>query len=378
MSGEQTSDSQARSGGTQRFLNEQGRRVALEEHGELIHEMEQSIGDNLVSGSADNPRLKRVIEALDNDEAKARMTDAILAMASNPAFVAMPLQQALIEHSCVLRGHLGTEVAQLQIHIIGVYRHIRELMYHQQSLVPDLFDLRTLPTNRLERLLNPLPLSFGSPSSADALVVTETQREKILELAWQFLDPEDADDDWEDGSRDLLFSREDEAGILLLPLEERTDARRAFRNERIRKHVYDILVHTYLGRDELGDDELDAHFTLLHWMQQMAETPQLYPFMQGQTTRQKRFRLAHLGRKLLQLHELYQRIDRAQVQEPYASDGFADLPTSQQLQRMHQGNFPPLDIDDDFIVTALLCPFATFARWTQRMVSEERFLIPGD
>ena len=371
-------DSQDQSINSRQFLAEARRQVALDEHGEVISEMENSIGDNLVSGSADNPRLKRVIEALDNDEAKSRLSDAIMAMATYPAFAEMPLQEALIEHSCVLRSHAGTEVAKLQIHIIGVYRRIRELMYHQQSLVPDLHDLRTLPTGRLERLLHPLPLTFGSPSSADALVVTDTQRERILELAWQFISPEGCDEHWADDSRDLIWTRDDEKDISHLDSDERKQAREELFQHRIRESFYDVVFNTYLGRDELCDDELDAHFTLLHWMQQMAETPHLYPFMQGQTASQKPSACLSYHVNSCSCMSSHQRIDRALQAEPYQSDGFADLTTDEQFQRLHTEDFPPLEIDDEFIVSAFLCPFATFARWSQTMNTEGRFLLPGD
>ena len=128
---------------------------------------------------------------------------------------------------------------------------------------------------------------------------------------------------------------------------------------------------------ELSPEEIGAHRTVLHWLQSISETPHLYPFMQGQSDGQKHFRIQQLLRKIIQLNEIYQRIEHASRHPTYA-ETFAsgELKATQKLKVMSKDKYPMLPVDNTFTIVTLLCPFEAFARWAQDAVSTDNFVPP--
>lgn len=362
---------------TGEIVEEARRPLLIKRHRPVIEEMEGSLSDSLVTGATDHPRLQTVLRELETASERQRIEDTLSSLANDPHFEDSLLRDALVDHCCLLREEQGVQVATLQIHIIGIYRRIRELMEQQKGLVPDLEDLRSLPAQRVGRLLDPLPVEFGSPRLADSLVISPKQAREKLSAIRAMSRAEGADTTWHDAGGDPPLPRADEEPLEALPKEARVEARARLIADRIRSQFYRSIFLKYFHRDELAPEEIDAHRTILHWLESIEETPHLYPFMQGQTLEQKRFRLGHLLRKIIQLNEMYQRVALASDHPTYR-ERFAGLGTRQRLAILAKDHYPALKVDTDFTMSTLLCPFEAFARWVQDKVESKDFVLPPE
>ena len=362
---------------TQELIEDARRPMLIARHRELVEEMEGNLTDSLVTGSSDHPRLKRMLAELEAESEQARIIGTMQTIANEDDYEDCSLQEALIQQCCLLREERGIEVAALQLHIIGVYRKIRSLMSGQHGLIPDLEDLRTLEAPRLVRLLDPLPIEFGSPQIGDHLVVTRRQAMQELQALKRMSRAEGGDTTWADAEGPAPLPRELDEPLLDLDPAAREQARQRLIADRIRSQFYRNVFLGYFDRDTLSPEEISAHQTILHWLHGLSETPHMYPFMQGQTTGQKTFRLSRLLRKIVQLNEIYQRVAQASLSTTYR-ERFEGLNTRDRLQIMAKDRYPPIRVDDEFLVQTMVCPFEVFARWVQDKVANKDFVLPPD
>ncbi|MBA3847954.1 MAG: hypothetical protein H0X45_15100, partial [Planctomycetes bacterium] len=172
-------------------------------------------------------------------------------------------------------------------------------------------------------------------------------------------------------------SREQEEPLSALPEAERMQARQLLVRDRIRSRFYRDVFLIYLSPDELDQREVDAHPTVLHFLESVEATGHLYHFMQGQPAQQKAFRLGQLLQKIVQLHEMYARVALA-TQHPSYRDTFVGLSTRERLASMAKDHYPPLTLSNELTLAALLCPFAEFVRWVQDKTTTSDFVLPPD
>ncbi|NRA38229.1 MAG: hypothetical protein HRU15_08825, partial [Planctomycetes bacterium] len=108
------------------------------------------------------------------------------------------------------------------------------------------------------------------------------------------------------------------------------------------------------------------------------ETPHLFPFMQGQSVEQKHFRLAHLLNKIVQISELYQRIESV-IDDPVIGEKLQACEKSRErFMVLAEHRVAPLKVDRAFIGSTLLCPFPSFATWVQDRLRADDFTLPPE
>jgi hypothetical protein len=355
------------------------RPAAIARHRDLIAEMEESLSDMLITGGTDPPRLNAMLEELESDSEQQRIKETITALSDQETYGDHSLQDALIEHLCLLREDKGIEVATLQLHVIGIYRFVRSMMDQQQFVLPTIDDLRALPAAHILRLTQPQRYTFGSSELSNALVFAPTQAKEIFDAIRNLNNREPMDDEWDDDNGRPALSRAEEEPLAILEPDDLEAARQKLVCAKIRSRFYRSVFTKYLAVDELSPEEIGAHRTVLHWLESISETPHLYPFMQGQSDGQKHFRIRQLLRKIIQLNEIYQRIEHAS-RHPTYTESFqgGDLKASQKLKIMSKDRYPMLPVDNQFTITTLLCPFSAFAAWVQEQVTSDNFLIPPD
>jgi hypothetical protein len=358
------------------FIAEARRPLLVERHRKLIDEMESSLSDNLITGSDENPRLQAMLKELEADSEKARLGRTLKALAEDSHYKDTTLRNALVEQLCLWREEGNVEVAALQLHVIGIYRSIRNSVAERQGAPPSLADLRELPATMLGRLLNAIPPAFGSPTLNEALVYTPAFADRSMRTIRRIRKAENADGSWADANGEPSIPREIEEPLDALPEAERKAARQLLVRDRIRSSFYREVFLKYLSRDEF-DISHDDHPTILHWLEAIESTGHLYPFMQGQTAGQKAFRLQHLMQKILQLHEIYARVALAS-QHPTYRESFKDKNTRVRLAELSKDHYPPLGMTPELTLAAMLCPFRIFVDWVQARVAEHDFVLPPD
>ncbi len=362
---------------TAEIIEETRRPLMIERHRGVIEEMEASLTDALITGTADNQRLAAILKELEVESERARIGQSLQALADDEHYQDIGLREALIEHLCLLREGHGVEVAALQIHAIGLYRHIRDLIARQHALIPALDELRQLPCNRVGRLLNPIEPVFGSPLLSEALVLCPPQQDRALATIKRLSRARGGDREWRDDVDPITLDRHEEEPLLKLPAEQRDRARERLIADRVRSRFYRQVFLGYFERDSLSVEEIDAHKTILHWLESIEETPHLYPFMQGQSQGQKIWRLGHLLRKLLQINEIYQRVAIA-ADHPAYRERFQGTGTRERLGILAADRYPALRMTSEFAVYTVLCPFEAFARWIQNRVTAKDFVLPPE
>ena len=362
---------------TLEFIAEARRPLLIERHRQLVEEMESSLAEAFITGEADNPRLKAMLAELDSDSETARVGRTVRTIAEDPHYRDGALRRALIEELCLLREQGGIEIATLQMHVIGVYRAVRARLVAAQGEPPALADLRELPVPMLGRLLNPIAEGFGSSRLGDALAYTPAFAERALRAIRRLRLADGADRTRADAAGEPRLSREQEEPLAALPEAERQQARQLLVRDRIRSRFYREVFLVYLSESELDPREIEAHPTVLHWLESIEATAHLYRFMQGQTTQQKAFRLGQLLQKVVQLHEMYARVALAS-QHPSYRESFVGLNTRDRLALMAKDHYPPLALSSELTLAALLCPFAEFVRWVQEKVQKQDFVLPPD
>lgn len=362
---------------TMEFIAEARRPLLIERHKQLIDEMEGSLSDQLVTGAADNPRLASMLEQLELESERARIAAIIETLASDTHYKDSTLRGALCDELCLLREQKGVEVATLQLHVIGVYRTVRMMVAPRQGEPPSLADLRELPAAMIGRLLNPITPQFGTPGLSESLVYTPSFADRCMRAIKRIRRAEQASATWEEAAGEPSLAREVEEPLQKLSEEERRSARRLLIADRIRSQFYRDIFLRFLSKDELDQKEIDAHPSLLHWLEGLESTPHLYPFMQGQTSAQKAFRLSQLLTKIIQIHEMYARVSLAS-QHPSYRDAFQGKKTRERLALMGKDHYPVLAVTPELTLSALLCPFAAFAAWVQEKVEAADFVLPPD
>ena len=78
------------------------RPAAIARHRDMIAEMEESLSDMLITGGTDHPRLKAMLEELESDSEQQRIKDTITALSDQETYSEHTLQEALVEHLCLL------------------------------------------------------------------------------------------------------------------------------------------------------------------------------------------------------------------------------------------------------------------------------------
>lgn len=362
---------------TMDLIAEARRPILIERHRSVIEEMESGIGDAFISGESENPRLKAMLAELETPMAVKRLQTAIAALAEDFHYRSHSIRQAVIEEMCLLREQAQVEVAALQLHAIGVYRELRRLVVARQGEAPGIADLRELPCSAVGKLTATEQPGFGSPRLADAAVWTPAFGERCLRTIKRLRRPDAADSHWDDANGPPTLARELEEPISNLPEAERAAARLALVRDRIRSQFFKDIFLAYMAADEFDPAEGAAYPTILHWLEAIEKTPHLFPFMQGQTSGQKLFRLAQLMQKLIQLHEMYARAALASDHPTYR-EAFAGLGTRERLKIMGKDRYPALVLSPELTIAAMLCPFGGLVTWVQEKVATSDFVLPPD
>lgn len=362
---------------TLEFIAEARRPLLVQRHRQLVEEMEGGLSDAFITGEADNQRLQAMLRELDSDSEQARVQGTITALASDQHYESATLRDALMEELCLLRERGSIEIATLQLHVIGVYRSVRRRLDERLRAAPLLAELRLLPVAMLTRLLNPIPAQFGSPRLLESLVYTPAIAERALASGKRLRKGIAGDHHWQDAAGDPPLSREIEEPLEKLPETERRVARQLLVRDRIRSAFYRQVFLEFLDRDTLDPRDIESHPTVVAWFEAIEATPHLFPFMQGQTTAQKIFRLSQLEQKMIQLHEMYARLALATA-HPILKSQFVGKSVRDQLQAMAKAHYPPIPLSNDLTLAILLCPFAAFVEWVQGKVAEGGFVIPPD
>jgi len=278
---------------------------------------------------------------------------------------------------CLLREKAQVEVAALQLHAIGVYRELRKMLVTRQGDAPSVADLRELPCQAVGKLTTTIQPTFGSPQLADAAVWTPAFGERCMRTIKRLRRPDAADSHWDDANGPPSLPRDLEEPIASLPEAERTAARLALVRDRIRSQFFKDVFLRYMAADEFDPAETEGRPTILHWLEAIETTPHLFPFMQGQASGQKHFRLAQLMLKLIQLHEMYARAALAS-EHPTYREAFASLSTRERLKIMAKDRYPALVLSPELTLATMLCPFQGLVTWVQERVTTCDFVLPPD
>jgi hypothetical protein len=362
---------------TMEFIAEARRPLLIERHKKLIDEMEACLSDQLVTGEADNERLKALIQQLEEESEARRIGEIIGSIASDPHYKDATLRGALVDELCLLREQKGIEVATLQLHVIGIYRRVRQMVAPRQGEPPSLADLRELPAAMLGRLIHRITPQFGTAALGESLVYTPSFADRCQRAIKRIRRAERGSTMWEEAAGEPPLAREVEEPLEKLPEDERKEARKLLISDRIRSQFYRDVFIKFLNKDELDPKEIEAHPTILHWIETLESMPHLYPFMQGQPAAQKSFRLAQMVTKVIQIHEMYARVALAS-QHPTYRESFQGKKTRERLAVMAKDHYPVLAMTPELILSALLCPFGAFAEWVQTRVANQDFVLPPD
>ena len=356
-------------------INEARRPLLIARHRELVMEMEQSLSEQYISGQTEHRRLQQMIAELNSESEVARTNRTLKMLSEDEHYRDQTLQQALSEYLCLMREAGNIEIAALQMHAIGVYRAVCAALVASQGQSPSLAELRDLSTAAIGILLNPPPAEFGRlgvPQVHTRGFIDQTLREiKAL------LQGDRAGVTWQDEDSAVALAREDEVQVRNLPEAERAAAIGFLVADRIRSRFYRSVFIEYLSVDEFDATAADLPPTVLAWLQGMAETPHLYPFLQGQPAQQKSFRIARLTQKIVQVFEIYARVVRAQADPRYAAT-LAGGRTREQLMFLAKQHYPPIPFSPELSLAALLCPCRTFVEFVQTRVQDGDFVLPPD
>ncbi|TVR41786.1 MAG: hypothetical protein EA402_12655 [Planctomycetota bacterium] len=316
-----------------------------------------------------------LLDEMDPDQQEA--ADLVSVIAEDDNLHSASLAEGMLERACMARENGEIADHDLLTTLAGAYARIRQLLANQQGRQIPFGDLQTLSCGKLHRLLNPLEVLFASASLKDRLVFTQSQSDRCRQSLRLIIKASGADECWRDAAGDPMLPRELEEPIESLPEEQRRRARLHLVRDRIRHRFFKKVFLVYFDRDTLDPEEVAAHPAIVDWLEAIADTPHLFPFMQGQTQEQKIYRLRQLWRKILQLNELYQRVEQASSHPTYR-ERFADLGTRERLSILAADRYPALKVDNDFSVYTALCPFRSFASWIQDKVTSKDFVLPPE
>ena len=363
-------------GDTEELLESAKRPLIIAKHQELISDMESGIGTTMVNGNTSHPRLQAMLTELEAESEQQRIRGTINQLIADDHYDDTPLRQALIEAMCLLREKSGVEVAALQLHCLGVYRWVRKHIKESQGYQTELAEIRELAVNRLGRLYHPKPVIFGSLGMGDALVLTPKAEKSCREAIKRMSQAKGGDSRWESAG-DTRLSRKEQAPLLELPDEQRAEMQSLVISNKVRRRFYRDVFVRYFDHDQLSPEEISHHHTIFDWLTSIEETAHLYPFMQGQSPQQKKFRLGQLLRKLIQINEMYQRVEQARAHTEYQSE-LAGKTTREALMVLSRVHFPPLNVTSRFAIATVFCPFQNFVNWVQERHRNEDFVLPPE
>jgi len=351
------------------------RRLVVERHHNLVEELESVITDDFISGKSDILGMLAMIKYLNDDFGRSRMEFIMNSLVDDAHYKEMTLRAALVEQICLLCEQCGGDVTTVTSHIVGSYRQIRERIAKCQGEAPGLSDLRGLPMNVLARLFHTIPLEFGSPTLADSLVYTPSLADRSMRTIMRIRHAVGADTRWQDAT-DKPLRRDLEEPLDNLPEGVRRAARQLLVSHRIRSRFYREVFITCLAPDQF-DVHKEYYATILHWLEDIEGTAHLFPFMQGQTSGQKAWRLAQLTLKIVQLHEMYARLAMASHHSAYSAQ-FGGKAIRERLAMLSKDHYPPLALTQELTLAALLCPFKVFVAWVQDRIRNKEFVLPPD
>ena len=358
------------------LISEARRPILIARHRELVTDMERSLSEQFISGQTEHRRLKAMLEDLAAESEVKRTLRTLTLLSEDEHYRDMNLQQALTEFLCLMREEGNVEIASLQMHAIGIYREVRSRLLTRQTDSPALSELREITTTGLGVLLAPPTPVFGRIGVPQ--VYTRSFVEQTLKEAKRLMKGEREGVSWADEDQAVAVTRDDEEQVRNIPAGEREAALQFLVRDRIRSRFYRSVFLEYLSVDEFDPAELDHHRSVLGWLQVLAETPHLFPFLQGQPDKQKAFRIARLTQKLLQLFEIYARVARAEG-DPRHQAALARLTTTREkLTYLVQAHEPPIPTGPDLTLGALMCPFRIFVEFVQTRVQAGDFILPPD
>lgn len=286
------------------------------------------------------------------------------------------LADLLIRQACMHKDR-NTEDTVLKARMSGVYRCCRDYSKVRFNLQFELADLRSITGKQLQNLIKNDPLVFGTTAMHHLLVIPQTLKDKRHRIIKRLRKAQGGDSTWKEAGGEPRLSRSSEAPLMELPEEQRRLARDELIAHSIRSLFFRRVFRLYFERDSLDPNEVASHPTILDWLVSIEETPHLYPFMQGQTQSQKIFRLQRLLVKIIQVNELYQRILRGS-QHPTYRDQLQNLNTREKLTILARDRYPALEVDSNFMIASVSCPFAQFARWVQDSVASNDLVLPPE
>jgi len=357
------------------LINEARRPILIARHRELVTDMEQNLSEAFVTGEGDGKRFKAMIEELSSDSEVRRIQRTLKLLIDDEHNRESTLQQALSDYLCLMREEGNVEVAALQMHAIGVYREVRKLVVARQHDAPTLDELREMSMTGLGTLLDPQTVVFGRTGGAQ--VYTRTFIERTLKTIKRLRQGDRPDTTWHDEDSAAAITREDQAQVLQMPEAEREQAMAFLIRDRVRSRFYRSVFLEYLSADQLEPSEIESHTTVLSWLQGLADTPHLYPFLQGQPDRQKSFRIARLTQKIVQLFEIYARVSLAEM-DPRHQAALHGKTTRERLMHLAKIHYPPITLSPELTLAALLCPFAAFVEFVQTHAQASDFVLPPD
>ncbi len=357
------------------LINEARRPILIARHRELITEMEASLSETYITGQTEHHRLKVMIAELSSDSEVSRIQRTMKLLTEDEHYRDMSFQQGLVDFLCLMREEGNVEIAALQMHGIGVYRAVRKLIIERQGEAPTLEELRELSIAAVGLLMDPPPPVFGRVGVPQ--VFTRTFIEQTLKNLKQLRHGERPDVTWLDADVGQAVTRADEDSVKHLPEAERAAAVEFLVRDRVRSRFYRAVFLEYLSINEFDPEQPDLPKTILAWLQNMAETPHLYPFLQGQPDRQKAFRIARLTQKIVQVFEIYARVARAEA-DPRHQVAFVGKTTRERLGYLTKQHEPPIPLSTELSLATMLCPFKTFVEFVQTRVQSGDFVLPPD
>jgi hypothetical protein len=275
---------------------------------------------------------------------------------------------------------MGIEIAALQIHTIGIYRSINKAIYRRGKYQSNIDELRNIKCKYLNTFLEPDSFEFANPEHMEGIVQIPGLLLHIHEESKRIRSFSKTGH-WQDEELGNFLPRDKEITIYDLPEEEREAARTELVSEYVRSRFYRAIFLEYFDVDTFDPRDGEHYTTIFDWLLAIEETPHLFPFMQGQTEDQKHFRLAHLMSKIVQISELYQRIEKARndEQDEHTAEAVRSSQSSRlAIKALAEHRYPALRVSKDFVGSTLLCPFLSFARWVQDKVNNEDFTLPPE
>ena len=358
------------------FIREARRPVIIARHRALLEEMESSLPAGFIDGSIDHPRARAMLVELEAASERARVEASLRRLADDEHYQETVLREALLDELSLYRDERGIEIAALQQHAIGIYRRVRALLSARQGgEAPTLSELRSLPTSHLGRLLEPPRCWFGLPGPGEP--ITPQHAVRVHERVRVLCDQGGHDAHWEDADGAPALSKADEQRLAEAPATERLRARNLLERDRIRSRFFRQVFVDWFARDQFDPQQAVLHPTVLAWLQDMSATPHMYPFLQGQRSGQKSFRIARLTTKLVQMHELYARVARAS-EDPRYRDRLRGLTTRERVAILAKEHYPTLSVDDRLVANAMLAPLAEVALWLQERLANDDLVLPPD